>query len=88
MRADGTALPFTKEIFDLVLAICVFHHIPPSERPYVMREIHRILRPGGIVAVFEHNPLNPLTRYVVKQCEFDIDAELLSLRETNYISGA
>lgn len=82
IRADGTALPFTKESFDLVLTICVLHHIPPSERPYVMREIHRILRPGGIVAVFEHNPLNPLTRYVVKQCEFDIDAELLSLRET------
>jgi 2-polyprenyl-3-methyl-5-hydroxy-6-metoxy-1,4-benzoquinol methylase len=82
IRAEGTALAFTEESFDLVLAICVFHHIPRPERPYVMHEIHRILRPGGIVALFEHNPLNPLTRYVVKHCEFDTDAELLSLRET------
>ena len=28
--------------------------------------------------VFEHNPLNPLTRLAVSRCEFDADAVLLS----------
>ena len=41
----------------------------------------RICRPGGLVAIFEHNPLNPLTRKAVRGCEFDRDAELLSRRE-------
>jgi hypothetical protein len=34
-------------------------------------------RPGGIVAIIEHNPLNPLTRYIVARCPFDHDAVLL-----------
>ena len=38
----------------------------------------RVLKPGGIAAVFEHNPLNPLTRLAVKRCEFDADAVLLN----------
>jgi hypothetical protein len=30
--------------------------------------------------VFEHNPLNPLTRYAVSRCELDEDAVLLGAR--------
>ena len=40
----------------------------------------RVLRPGGIAAIFEHNPLNPLTRRVVSNCVFDEDAVLLRRR--------
>ena len=35
------------------------------------------MRPGGVVALFEHNPLNPLTRLAVSRCEFDEGVELL-----------
>jgi hypothetical protein len=35
-----------------------------------------VTRPGGLVVLFEHNPLNPLTRRVVSRCEFDADAVL------------
>ena len=35
------------------------------------------MRPGGAVAVIEHNPLNPLTRLAVLRCPFDEDAVLL-----------
>ena len=38
-------------------------------------------RPGGLVAIFEHNPLNPLTRKAVRDCPFDEDAVLLSRGE-------
>lgn len=37
----------------------------------------RVLRPGGVAAIFEHNPLNPVTRRVVANCVFDEDATLL-----------
>jgi hypothetical protein len=38
----------------------------------------RVVRPGGLVVIFEHNPWNPATRVVVGSCEFDRDATLLS----------
>ena len=37
----------------------------------------RVTRPGGIVAIIEHNPLNPVTRHIVSRCAFDRDAVLL-----------
>jgi hypothetical protein len=60
----------------------VFHHIPPGERACWVSELRRVIRPGGALFVFEHNPLNPLTRKVVNDCPFDEDAILLPRRET------
>ena len=37
-------------------------------------------RPGGLFAVYEHNPLNPLTKVAVWRCPFDHDAVLLRMR--------
>ena len=31
----------------------------------------------GVVIVFEHNPINPLTLYTVKHCPFDENAQLI-----------
>jgi hypothetical protein len=42
----------------------------------------RVVRPGGLVMVFEHNPLNPLTRRAVSTCAFDDDAVLLPQHRT------
>ena len=63
--------------FDLVLAIGVFHHIKPSERILTLRELKKLLKPAGRIVVFEHNPLNLLTRHIVDRCPFDKDAELI-----------
>jgi len=78
---DGKRLPFADESFDLAFAVNVFHHVDPPDRADLASELARVVRPGGIVAVFEHNPLNPLTRLVVSRCEFDKGVELLSTRE-------
>lgn len=75
---DGVTLPFEDNSFDVVLAICVMHHVLPARWPEFSNEMQRVLRPGGIVVVFEHNPRNPLTRYVVENNEIDADAVLLS----------
>ncbi|MCC6865611.1 MAG: class I SAM-dependent methyltransferase [Ignavibacteria bacterium] len=75
---DGTKLPFGNESFDLCFAVNVVHHVPPEMWDNFMLEMKRILKKGGVAAVFEHNPINPLTRLAVKRCEFDRDAVLLS----------
>lgn len=78
---DGTTLPFDDNSFDVAVTICVMHHVPRKHWPNFSREMRRVLRPGGIAVIFEHNPLNPLTRYVVASNEIDDDAVLLSARK-------
>lgn len=79
---DATHLPFTGDAFDVALAITVLHHIPPPDWPAALGEFRRVLRPGGLLLIFEHNPRNPMTRRVVDNCPFDADAVLLSARES------
>jgi ubiquinone/menaquinone biosynthesis C-methylase UbiE len=55
----------------------VLHHVPRPERLGVLTDVRSKLRPGGRLFVFEHNPLNPVTRRAVATCPFDDDADLL-----------
>lgn len=80
---DGTRLPFDDRSFDLVFAINVFHHVPPRQRAGVAGEMARVVRPGGLAVIIEHNPFNPLTRKAVRECPFDADAVLLTRRESH-----
>jgi SAM-dependent methyltransferase len=68
--------------FGLAVMANVLHHVPPAQRDAVMARVVGALAPGGALAVFEHNPLNPVTRYVVRDCAFDDDAILLPPWET------
>jgi SAM-dependent methyltransferase len=77
VRYDGGEPPLPDASFDLVFSACVFHHIPPEEHVGLLRSLRRLLRPGGVLAVFEHNPLNPATRYIVATCPFDENAVLI-----------
>jgi SAM-dependent methyltransferase len=79
---DGEQLPFADASFDAVVTICVVHHVDPPKRPKFVSELRRVLRPGGLAVVFEHNPSNVLTRRVVSNCEFDEGVELLPRQET------
>ena len=63
--------------FDIVVVAGVFHHIQSNERRATMCKLRDILKPGGRIIIFEHNPLNPLTRCIVNRCLFDSDAELI-----------
>jgi SAM-dependent methyltransferase len=81
-------LPYDDGRFDLAFAVCVLHHVERADRLPLVRETARVVRPGGLVAVFEHNPLNPLTRRVVRDCAFDEGVELLPRRELEALLGA
>jgi ubiquinone/menaquinone biosynthesis C-methylase UbiE len=78
----GETLPYNDAAFDLSIAICVLHHVPLPQRAGFLREMRRVVRPGGVVCLIEHNPLNPLTRLAVARCEFDRDAVLLHAGRT------
>jgi SAM-dependent methyltransferase len=79
---DGETLPYDRATFDLSIAICVLHHVPTRQWPVFVREMRRVVRPGGLVCLIEHNPFNPLTRLAVARCEFDRDAVLLRAGRT------
>ncbi len=63
---------------DLVFCNGVFHHIPVTERAAALSYVLRSLRPEGLFAVWENNPWNPGTRYVMKRIPFDKDAVTLT----------
>jgi SAM-dependent methyltransferase len=63
---------------DMVYCNGVFHHIPAAERSSSLDYIRRCLRPGGLFALWENNPWNPGTRYVMARCSFDRDAIMIS----------
>ena len=74
---DGETVPFPDDSFDVVFLACVLHHIPHEEHAATMRELLRVLKPGGTLTIFEHNPFNPLTRRAVNTCPFDENAVLV-----------
>lgn len=78
---DGDVLPYDTASFDLVFAVCVVHHVPPDNWNGFFHQLFRVLRPGGLAVIFEHNPRNPLTMRTVNNCPFDEDAVLLKGRE-------
>ena len=64
--ADASHLPFVSGAFDFAYAINVVHHIHDHEaRLRSLREIVRVLKPGGTFFLHEINTENPLFRFYV-----------------------
>lgn len=51
VEGDGRSLPFEGESFDAVFFHTTLSHVPRSED--ALREAYRVLRPSGVLAVFE-----------------------------------
>lgn len=81
VRFDGARIPFPQDHFDIAYAMCVFHHISHADHVALLQELRRVVRPGGSLFIFEHNPFNPLTVRVVNNCPFDENAHLIRGRE-------
>lgn len=82
-------LPLDDDSVDLAFTACVFHHIDASEHEHWLGEIRRVVRPGGLFVLFEHNPWNPLTVRAVNTCPFDENAVLIAAPEmTRRLGGA
>lgn len=77
----NSAPPGPAEGYDLIFSACVFHHIEAPEHVAIFRRLRERLAPGGAMAIFEHNPVNPVSRYIVATCPFDENAVLIPAGE-------
>lgn len=70
-------LPFEAASADIVAMYGIIHHIDSGEKvTQTFNEVNRILKKGGIVAVYDFNPLNPISRFIVKTCSLDSGVNL------------
>ena len=81
LQVDESKLPFPDDHFDFVTASGVFHHVPPQNRRALAKEVNRVLKPEGVLAIIEHNPINPVTRLIVKRSPVDAGAVLIGASE-------
>ena len=82
----------TDRKYELILIANVLHHIAPDQRGTNLSYVAQLLRKGGNLFIFEHNPFNLITRRIVSSCSFDSDAVLLKpgeihrlLHQTNLV---
>jgi SAM-dependent methyltransferase len=84
---EDDRLPLESGSQDIVFSACVFHHIPPAQHLHWLTELRRVTRKGGLLAVYEHNPFNPLTRYAVNTCPLDVNARLIRAGRMRQLVG-
>ena len=67
LTADIQHLPYKHRQFDFAYCINILHHLPTeSSQKLALCEIHRILKPGGLLFLHEMNPTNTLFRFYLE----------------------
>jgi SAM-dependent methyltransferase len=74
---EGFELNAAADKYDLVFISCVMHHVDHSNHLNLLQQAYKALKEGGKLVIFEHNPYNPITRKIVRDCVFDKDAVLI-----------
>jgi len=65
VEADAGGLPFAAGAFDAVTCSHAFYELKGDTRDRTLREIVRVLRPGGSFLMMEHDvPANPFVRFL------------------------
>jgi SAM-dependent methyltransferase len=91
VRASATEMPFDDGGFDVSVSVATMHHIAdPDSVRRALGEMVRVVRPGGTVVVWDHNPRNPYWPHLMKRVPQDRgDERLVGLDElVNGLSGA
>lgn len=73
---------------DLVFCNGVFHHIPETEQPAAIDYVYRCLRPGGMFAMWENNPWNPIHGFAMRHSEIDANAVPLAPPASHRLVGS
>jgi len=75
--------PFKSDVFDMVISIASLHHIADREKiQSTISEMKRIIKKGGYIVLWDHNPLNPYWKFIMKRVPQDTGQErLISISE-------
>ena len=63
VAGDAGRLPFRDDAADAVAIVDAFHHLP--DQGAALREVSRVLAPGGALVIREFDPAHPLGRALV-----------------------
>lgn len=78
VNALSHELPFKSNSFDIVISIAAFHHIAEKDKiRKTLIEMTRVLRKGGHIVIWDHNPMNPYWRILMKKVPQDTGEERL-----------
>jgi SAM-dependent methyltransferase len=88
--ADASTLPFAEASFDAVLACHMLYHV--SDARVALRELKRVLRPGGVLAVTTNLEGNMEPFYALGAAAFggrasDPAADIFGLRKAEQLIG-
>lgn len=71
-------LPFADEVFDLVICIAALHHVAQKDKVRLtIEEMKRVVKKGGYIVLWDHNPLNPYWKIIMKKVPQDTGEERL-----------
>ena len=71
-------LPFRSNTFDMVISVASMHHIADKEKVRsTIQEMQRVTKAGGFIVIWDHNPLNPYWKLLMKKVPQDIGEERL-----------
>jgi ubiquinone/menaquinone biosynthesis C-methylase UbiE len=70
---NGERLPFADATFDAATSVYLFHELPRNARRNVVRELHRVVRPGGVVVIEDSAQLAESTEIASALREFPRD---------------
>ena len=91
-HGDSARLPLKSNSVDAAICIAAMHHVVGrAEIQNTLREMLRVVKPGGWVLVWDHNPLNPYWPIFMKRLPQDQEETRLvplgELVETLHESG-
>ena len=82
---SATTLPFADASFDTIVAGELVEHIPADELPSMLREFHRVLRPGGRLLLTTPNPHSYLVN--LRKHDMYADPSHINIMAVSVLSG-
>jgi SAM-dependent methyltransferase len=82
-RANAARLPFRDEMFDRVHCSWLLEHVSPEVALGIVREVRRVLRPGGYCHFTEVDN----STFRVAPADADVDAIMIALNEAQQRGG-
>ncbi|HEX6497669.1 MAG TPA: methyltransferase domain-containing protein [Micromonosporaceae bacterium] len=86
--ARAQALPYADASFDVVVSSLAMHHVPSEDRAAALREMRRVLRPGGRLLIVDYreqprhlvvaNLIGALSRHAAQHSPADDLTELVA----------